>query len=147
MVDTTSTLESSTNSLNPLQQTTVMPAMFYMPMPPPGTPGSPIFEGANVTEFLEWYKDLYSNYHVSASDRLARLPRYCIQPIAKTIKSLKEWKDQDYTTLKKALLAEYKSNDTHQLLYSIPFLEKYKNIPRTEKDDILDYCQKFNRIA
>jgi hypothetical protein len=49
--------------------------------------------------------------------------------------------------LKKALLAEYKSNDTHQLLYSIPFLEKYKNIPRTEKDDILDYCRKFNRIA
>jgi hypothetical protein len=49
--------------------------------------------------------------------------------------------------LKKALLAKYKSNDTHQLLYSVPFLEKYKNIPRTEKDDILDYCWKFNRIA
>jgi len=118
--------------------------MLYMPMPPPGTPGSPIFEGANVTEFLERYEDLCSDYHVSASDRLARLPRYCIQPIAKTIKSLKEWVDKDYATLKKVLLAEYKNDDTHQLLYSVPFLESYKNISRTNKDDILDYCRKFN---
>jgi hypothetical protein len=93
MPDTTSTPESLTSSLNPLQQTTAMPAMFFMPMPPPGTPGSPMFEGANVTEFLERYEDLYSNYHVSAKDRLTRLPWYCIQPIAETIKSLKEWKD------------------------------------------------------
>jgi hypothetical protein len=87
--------------------------MLYMPMPPPGTPGSPMFEGANVTEFLERYKDLYSNYRVSTSDRLARLPRYYIQPIAKTIKSLKEWVDKDYTTLKKVLLAKYKNDNTH----------------------------------
>jgi hypothetical protein len=49
--------------------------------------------------------------------------------------------------LKKALLAEYKNDNTRQLLYSVPFLESYKNISRTEKDDILDYCRKFNRIA
>jgi hypothetical protein len=33
------------------------------------------------------------------------------------------------------------------LLYSVPFLENYKNIPCTEKDDILDYCRKFDWIA
>jgi hypothetical protein len=60
---------------------------------------------------------------------------------------LKEWKDKDYAVLKKVLLSEYKNDDTHQLLYSVPFLESYKNIPQTEKDDILDYCQKFNWIA
>jgi len=64
--------------------------MFYMLMPPPGTPGSPMFEGANVTEFLERYEDLCSDYRVTDEDRLTRLPRYCIQPIAETIKSLKE---------------------------------------------------------
>ena len=140
----TITPESSADGLEPLPQ---MTTMLYMPMPPPGTPGSPMFKGANVTEFLERYEDLCSDYHVSASDRFARLPRYCIQPIAETIKSLKEWKDKDYAALKKVLLAEYKNDDTHQLLYSVPFLESYKNIPRTEKDDILDYCRKFNRIA
>ena len=106
-----------------------------------------MFEGANVTEFLERYEDLCSDYHVSTSDRLARLPRYCIQPIAKTIKSLKEWVDKDYATLKKVLLAKYKNDDTHQLLYLVPFLESYKNISYTNKDDILDYYRKFNRIA
>jgi len=49
--------------------------------------------------------------------------------------------------LKKVLLAEYKNNDTHQLLYSVLFLKKYKNIARTEKDDVLDYYCKFDRIA
>jgi len=76
----------------PLQQAT-MSTMFYMPMPPPSTPGSPMFEGANVTEFLERYEDLCSDYCVTDEDRLTRLPRYCIQPIAETIKSLKEWKN------------------------------------------------------
>ena len=47
-------------------------------MPLPRTLGSPIFKGANITKFLERYKDLYSNYRVSTSDRLAQLPRYCI---------------------------------------------------------------------
>jgi hypothetical protein len=53
-------------------------AMLYMPMPPPRTLGSPMFEGANVTEFLERYKDLCSDYWVSDEDRLTRLLRYCI---------------------------------------------------------------------
>jgi hypothetical protein len=116
-------------------------------MPPPGTPGIPMFKGANVTQFLEQYEGLCTDYHVPAEEKLTRLPRYCTQPIAETIKSLKEWTDRNYQALKKALLAEYWKDDTHQLLYSVSFLESYKNIPRTEKDDILDYCRKFNMIA
>ena len=145
MADTGSA--SSTGSSDPIQTTVTMPAMLYMPMPPPGTLGSPMFEGANISEFLERYEDLCSNYRVSDEDRLTRLPRYCIQPVAETIKSLKEWKGQDYAALKKVLLAEYRNDDTRQLLYSVPFLESYKNITRTEKDDIMDYCRKFDRIA
>ena len=64
--------------------------MFYMPMPLLGTPSSLKFEGANVTEFLERYKDLCFNYYVSASNKFVRLPWYYIQLITKTIKSLKE---------------------------------------------------------
>ena len=60
---------------------------------------------------------------------------------------MKEWKSRDYAVLKKVLLTEYRNDDTYQLLYSVPFLENYKNIARTEKDDVLDYCRKFDRIA
>ena len=139
---TTTPLSTSSNNSQ-----AAMSTMLYMPMPPPGTLGSPMFEGANVSEFLERYEDLCSDYWVSEGDKLARLPRYCIQPVAETIKSLKEWKSQDYAALKKALLAEYRNDDTRQLLYSVPFLENYKNIARTESDDIMDYCRKFDRIA
>jgi hypothetical protein len=121
--------------------------MFYMPMPLPGTLGSPMFEGANITEFLERYEDLCSDYHVSAEDKVKRLPRYCVQPIAENIRFLKEWGNRDYTALKKVLLDDYKKDDIHQLLYSLHFLESYKNVLRTETDDILEYCRKFDRIA
>jgi len=73
----------------PLQQAT-MSTMFYMLMPPPSTLRSPMFEGANVTEFLKRYKDFCLDYRVTDKDRLIRLPCYYIQPIAETIKSLKE---------------------------------------------------------
>jgi hypothetical protein len=142
-----STSSTSNSQETPQTQQAAMATMFYMPMPPPGTLGSPMFEGANVTEFLERYEDLCSDYKVSEEDKLTRLPRYCIQPVAETIKSLKEWKAKDYSALKKALLSEYRNDDTRQLLYSVPFLENYKNIARTENDDIMDYCQKFDRIA
>ena len=94
-------------------QTTMSATMFCIPMPLPGTLGSPMFEGANVTEFMERYKDLCSDYRVSEKDRLMRLPRYCIQPVAETIRSLNEWKTGNYTVLKKVLLSEYRDNDTH----------------------------------
>jgi hypothetical protein len=81
-------------------------------MPLPGTLGSPMFEGANVTEFLKRYEDLCSDYRVSDDNKLTRLPRYCIQPIAETIKSLKEWKSRDYAALRKALCTEYQNDDT-----------------------------------
>jgi len=67
-----------------------MSTMFYMLIPPPSTLKSLMFKGANVTEFLKRYKDLYLDYRVTDKDRLIRLPCYYIQLIAETIKSLKE---------------------------------------------------------
>jgi hypothetical protein len=147
MAGTGATPGSSTSSLDSVQPVTAMPAMFYMPMPLPGTLGSPMFEGANITEFLECYEDLCSDYHVSAEDKIKRLPRYCVQPIAENIRFLKEWRDRDYTALKKTLLDDYRKDDICQLLCFIHFLESYKNVLRTEEDDILDYCCKFDWIA
>jgi hypothetical protein len=54
---------------------------------------------------------------------------------------------QRYTALKKGMLLEYKSADTYQILYSISFLEASKNVERTDRDDFLEYCNTFNRIA
>ncbi len=60
------------------QQEAKATTVFYMPILLPATHRSLIFEGPNVSEFLEWYKDLCTDYWVSDEDKLARLPRYCI---------------------------------------------------------------------
>jgi hypothetical protein len=146
MASTGATPGSLTSSIDSVQPMTAMP-MFYMPMPLPGTLGSPIFKGANITEFLECYEDLCSDYHVSAEDKVKRLPRYCVQPIAENIRFLKEWRNRDYIALKKVLLDDYRKDDIYQLLCSVHFLESYKNVLRTEEDNILDYCRKFDWIA
>src|SRR5271163_3479896 len=82
MAATASTPASSTGSSDPLQQTVTMPAMFYMPMPRPGSYGSPLFEGSNVSEFFRRYEQDCKDYHVSADDWLKRLPNYCSPSIA-----------------------------------------------------------------
>ena len=106
-----------------------------------------MFESANVTKFLKRYKDLCLDYQVLDNNKLTKLLCYCIQLIAKTIKLLKKQKSCNYTTLKKALCTEYQNNNTQQLLYLVLFFENYKNIAYTKKDDILDYCCKFDQIA
>ena len=105
-------------------------------MPPPGTPGTPFFEGANVTEFLERYNDQCNDYYVLKEDKILKLPRYCNDTIKETVQSFKEWKEQDYAGLQKAMRVKYRDNDQRQLLYSPRFLEGYKNVKRTEKDNI-----------
>jgi hypothetical protein len=64
-----------------------------------------------------------------------------------SLKRLSRWRNRRTKTTLPWRASSSLSTDTHQLLYSVPFLESYKNIPQTEKDDILDYCQKFNWIA
>lgn len=70
-----------------------------------------MFEGANVTESINRYKNLCSDYQVSEKDRLMRIPQYCIELVAETVRSLNKWKTGNYAVLKKALLLEYKDND------------------------------------
>ena len=151
MFDSTSLTSDSqeTPQTTPSPQTTpllqaTMATTLYMLMLLLSTLRSLMFKGANVTKFLKRYEDLCLDYQVLDNNKLTRLSRYCIQPIAETIKLLKEQKSYNYTTLKKALCTKYQNDDTQQLLYLVLFLENYKNIACTKKDDILDYCHKFN---
>ena len=106
-----------------------------------------MFDRSNITEFLESYEGLCQDYHVQETDMSTRLPRYCTSFVAETVKSLKEWQDRDYKKLRKALLQEYKSADAYQKIYSVSYLERFKNIVRTDTDDMLEYCRTFRRVA
>ena len=102
-----------------------MLVVFYMPMPRPGSYGSPLFEGSNVSEFFRRYEQDCKDYHVSADDRRERLPNYCTPSVARTVRSMKPWIDADYEGLKKAMLKHYAKDDIEQRMYTTSFLNTY----------------------
>ena len=48
--------------------------------------------------------------------------------------------EKDYDKVKKALLFEYRDTDSHQVVYTLTFLETYKNIKHSKDSDISEYC-------
>ena len=51
------------------------------PMPIAGSVGAPFFGGKNITEFLDRFEDLCVDYGVTASQKVARVVRYCLPSI------------------------------------------------------------------
>jgi hypothetical protein len=74
-------------------------SIIRLPMPLPGSPGVPLFEGANVTEFLDNFDDLCDEYAVAEQGKLVKLPKYCSRSIGDSIKSQKAWVNKDYEAL------------------------------------------------
>lgn len=65
----------ATNTPNTESTSTPPPfqASYMTPMHYPGAPGSPFFEGANVSEFLERFENICGNYRTSTSEKIRRL--------------------------------------------------------------------------
>jgi hypothetical protein len=74
-------------------------SIIRLPMPLPGSPGVPLFEGANATEFLDNFDDLCDEYAVAEQGKLVKLPKYCSRSIGDSIKSQKAWVNKDYQAL------------------------------------------------
>ena len=123
------------------------PFGFVMTMPQPGTPGTPFFQGKNVSEFLSRYEDMCEDYHVGNNERIRRLPRYCDMLIGQTIESLPDFVERRWTQLSKVMKKEYKAGDSIQQVNSRPFLESYKDKVRTSDDDVRNFCRKFGAIS
>ena len=96
---------SKTPGLTPREQGQV--AMLMMPIMPagqyqimmliPGLANFLMFVGVDVTKFLQLMENLFKHHQVNSStDKLEHLPSYCQSAIALQIKSLDEYKVQDY---------------------------------------------------
>ena len=121
--------------------------MDYFPiiMPYPGTLGAPFFDGQNITHFLDLYSQLCSDYRLSESEKIIRLPWYCEFFTGNYIKIL--IRGADWTAVRAILRREYKKNDLDQLINSREFLEALKKKARFEDDDLMHYCQLFTSIS
>ena len=123
------------------------PLLAYVPMviPYPGAPGAPIFDGKNITHFLDLYDQLCSDHRLSESEKIYRLPWYCEFFIGRYVKIL--IKDADWTTARSILRREYKDNDLDQLMNFREFLELFKKKFRSEDDNLMQYCYMFASIS
>jgi hypothetical protein len=77
--------------------------MMLMPLPQPGTSGTPYFTGKNVSEFLKAWENLCEDYGVSSADQLRKLPRYCARLIGRYIETIPECQAKDWGGLKTGL--------------------------------------------
>ncbi len=51
-------------------------ALYVTPMLYLGAPGSLFFEGANISEFLERFENVFDDYQMSTSEKICCLPWY-----------------------------------------------------------------------
>ncbi len=123
------------------------PPLAYVPMviPYPGAPGAPKFDGQDITHFLDLYDQLCSDYRLSESEKINRLPSYCEFFIRNYVKIL--IKGADWAAVRAILRREYKENDLDQLMYSREFLEALKKKACSEDDNLMHYCRLFASIS
>jgi hypothetical protein len=79
----------------------------------PGSEGTPIFTGFNITDFINRYTDLCNIY--SINNKKGKLLRYCNTIYKEIIKSLPEFSEKDkiWDDLINTLKAEFRSEDSY----------------------------------
>src|SRR4051794_13489366 len=109
---------------------------YRTPMLLPGMPGAPLFDGNDITDFLERFDDMCMEYKIGVEQKVRKLPRYCEVVIGRYIKTIPAYSSGDWEALAKALKRRYKHSDSIQQLYTRTFLENLKSTKRTKNDDL-----------
>ena len=120
---------------------------FLAPMPYPGAPGAPYLSGNNVTKFLQRFRLIYKEYDIQNEGMFQQLLWYCEKTIGDYVKSIPEYISRDGPGLFKIMRKDHRKYDLDQQVNSRNFLETLKSRPRTEKDDLKQYCRQFHTIS
>jgi hypothetical protein len=120
-----------------------------MQMPQAGTPGAPLFSGNNVSDFLIEFDSVCDDARLPDAARASRLPRYCYPEVGRYIKSLPEWEEGDWISLKKVMHKEWEGEDDFQHTRTLAFLEALKNKDREGIPiiELRQYCRQFKQSA
>ena len=124
-----------------------IPVYSHAVMPYPGAPGTPFFEGSNVTDFLDRYSRMCTDYRVDEHEKIKRLSWYCEMFTRKYVETLISSSGTSWAALRKVLREEYKDQDLNQQMNSRRFLETYKDKSRADTSDVLQYCRQFSAIS
>ena len=115
-------------------------------LPFPGQPGAPMFDGADVTRFIEEWNDICEDCGIEEAEKTRRVPKYMTRAIGEYIRIQEEYENKNWEGLRKFLLQEYKQKDTVQQVKSRAYLEALSAKPR-EMKDVKHYCQQYTAIS
>lgn len=138
---------SNSSSSNASVPPSPYPYPFLVPMPQPGIPGSPHFDGTNVTEFLDRYSNMCHDYHISDKRMVRRMLWYCNSIVAQNIRSLPAYQESNWKTLAEAMTKEYAEEDEVQVMYSVEYLKRLKGLDWSKSNDLDLYCQQYKAIS
>src|SRR5207244_1747127 len=99
-----------------------------------------------ATEFLERYRDCYTDVGLTETEGVRRLPNYCDFTIGEYIKTMPAWTAGNIAALGKTIKWTYRQWDTVQQKNTREYLEALVAKPRTEKK-IFQYNQQFKTIS
>ncbi|OJD28112.1 hypothetical protein ACJ73_00482 [Blastomyces percursus] len=116
-----------------------------MPMPIPGAPGAPFFDGNNATAFVNRYEAMCTLHAVTGLDALAVFRSHCTMELQGYIDQLvldcKTWDG-----VKKQLLAYFWCEDAHQQMYNQSYLHALCNKIHSGQESLV-YCRQFRAVA
>lgn len=101
-----------------------------------GAPGNLFFEGANVSEFLDRFENMYDEYRMSTSEKICNLPWYCKMFTARHIRSVIGFSELDWVKIYPNFKKKYEDWDIAQQISSRASLEVFKNKLRTENTEV-----------
>ncbi|OJD25051.1 hypothetical protein ACJ73_03579 [Blastomyces percursus] len=120
-----------------------LPCRIITPMPMPGSPRAPFFDGKDMTLFVNWIEMLRALHYVD----LSLLKNYCSMDLQRYMEQLVThcgiWDG-----MKKQLLADFWYEDSYQQTYNSSYLQALssKKVHSSQRD-ILAYCLQFFGIA
>jgi len=80
-------------------------------MPRPGQPGSMLFDGTNITDFLEDWNIECEDYGLTDDQKCVRFPKYCTATIKDLVKLLPGYTATNWTTLQMNVKEMYWQHD------------------------------------
>ncbi len=92
-------------------------------MPYQSSPGAPFFEESNITDFLESYSRMGTDYQVDKQEKIKLLSSYCELFTGKYMETLISSSGTIWATLRKVLREKYKDQDLNKQMNSRRFLE------------------------
>ncbi|KAJ5545339.1 hypothetical protein N7535_006274 [Penicillium sp. DV-2018c] len=136
--------------------TTVNPPVFpcmpmglvQIPMPDPGTPGAPSFDGKDVTQVIKRFERMCKRRGMVDQAMLCDFfLDYCEEDIKWWVKANHAWLGNDWVGFSRDIREEFKEQDSEYLLYSRSSLLDLVRLPRSTDGEIWRYIWKFGAIA